>query len=76
MNEFVFIIVIGMVLLALCIVILNQMLMTNAINKRLMLLNESLINEIKAGSIQFNDIEPEIEEELEDEPFDPHKHEV
>ena len=75
MNEIVFIVVIGIVLVAFCYVIINQMLLINSVNKRLMLLVEDSLNMV-SSSVTFDSISRENLPEEEEQYFDPHDIEV
>lgn len=76
MYELIFVITIGIVLIAFCYVIINQMLLINSINKRLIALAEDAISSTDSG-ISFGElprIEPEEDSEVHS--FDPHDIEV
>lgn len=76
MQDIAIIMIIGFVLISLCYIIINQMLMVNAINKRLMYMAESALA-LLDKPLKLSDL-PDIntkEEEFEYS-FDPHNQEV
>ena len=71
MNEIAFISVVGFVLVALCVIIINQMLMVSAINKRLVALAQDAICAL-GKDIDFSNV-PDLKiNEEEYDSFDPH----
>lgn len=70
MSDIAFIIIIGFVLVALCYTIINQMMLNNSVNKRLMALIEDTMA-ILGHQVSITDkTEEETEEE---EHFDPYE---
>lgn len=76
MTDITFILVIGFVLLALCYVIINLMLSTNAINKRLMYLIEGMLVTQQQSEPMLHHIDNVDEDLNEDTTFDPYEFEV
>lgn len=71
MSGLAIVVIVGIVFIALCFVIINQMLMVNAINKRLMSLTEVVLVEF-ASLVPAEPEIPKDETTESDHPFDPH----
>jgi hypothetical protein len=73
MSDLAIVVIVGIVFIALCFIIINQMLMVNAINKRLMSLTEVVLIEFAS----LVPAEPELSKDEtteSDYPFDPHEY--